>query len=166
MSHSNYQYFPEFDDPSIAAFLVPFGRLMFGYAKLDREIARLVSVAANNPSLEETFRRRDADKVSLQVEKIIKNHVGDISEMRAIMDQLDRSAKLYDLRNLLAHGHWWKFDPITETITVRRDRDHEQRFVDIARIELESAAEDFENIEGELYKIRRTIEKRQNLEGE
>jgi len=79
----------------------------------------------------ETFRRRDADKISDQVEKIVRKHVGDISEMRAIKDQLDRPAKLYDLRNVLAHGHWWQFNPTNETITIRRDRDHDERFVDV-----------------------------------
>jgi len=44
--------FPDFDDPSIVAFLISFGRLMFGYSKLDREIARLVGVAAKSPSLD------------------------------------------------------------------------------------------------------------------
>jgi hypothetical protein len=157
----NHHYFPEFDDPSIVAFLIPFGRLMFGYAKLDREIARLVGVAANNPVLEDKFRRADADKVSEQVEKTIRKHVGVIAEMQAIKDQLDLSAKLYDLRNVLAHGHWWRFDPSSETITIRRDRDHDVRFVDVTRIEIEQAAEQFEDIEVEIYKIRRAIEARQ-----
>jgi hypothetical protein len=88
----NHHYFPEFDDPSIDAFLIPFGRLMFGYAKLDREIARSVSVAANTPSLEEKFRRADADKISEHVEKVIQKYVGAIADMQSIRDQLDLSA--------------------------------------------------------------------------
>jgi hypothetical protein len=101
MFDPNHQYFPEFDDPSICGFLLPFGRLMFGYARLDREIANVVIAATSKDKL---VHRND-------VTKYIVRHAGMIPEIEAIKEQLDRSGQSYDLRNDLAHGHWWRFDP-------------------------------------------------------
>lgn len=83
--------------------------------------------------------------------------------MKAIKEQLDRSVRLYHLRNDLAHGHWWRFDPSNGSIEIRRDRtgrDGEQ-FVTVTRAEIEEAADRFEDIEIDLFKIRRAIEDRQ-----
>jgi hypothetical protein len=97
----NHHYFPEIDNPAIIAFLIPFGRLMFGYANLDREIVGIVRAATGKND----FVRRDASNVSNQVEKFIVKHAGRIAEMKAIKEQLDRTVRLYHLRNDLAHGH-------------------------------------------------------------
>jgi hypothetical protein len=154
----NHHYFPEIDDPSIIAFLIPFGRLMFGYANLDREIVDIVRAATGKND----FIRRDASNVSNQVEKFIVKHVGKIAEMKAIKEQLDRSVGLYHLRNDLAHGHWWRFDPINRSIEIRRDRSRDgEQFVIVTRAQIEQAAVQFEDIEVDLFKIRRAIEARQ-----
>ncbi|MFY9952548.1 hypothetical protein [Bradyrhizobium sp.] len=153
----NHHYFPEFDEPSMVAFLMPFGRLMFGYANLDREIVDIVSAATGR----DDFVRRDASNVSNQVEKFIVKHVGGIAEIEAIKEQLDRSIRLYHLRNDLAHGHWWRFDPSNESIEIRRDRIRDgEQFITVTRSQLEEAAEQFEDIEVNLFKIRRAIEAR------
>ena len=158
----NHHYFPEFGDRSMVAFLMPFGRLMFGYANLDREIVDIVSAATGRDG----FIRRDASKVSHQVEKFIVKHVGQIVEMKAIKEQLDRSIGLFHLRNDLAHGHWWRFDPSNESIEVRRDRIRDgEQFVTVTQAQLEQAAEQFEDIETNLFKIRRTIENRRIEKG-
>lgn len=158
MFDPNHHYFPEFGDPSMVMFLIPFGRLMFGYANLDREIADIVSVATGKHD----FIRRDASKVSSQVEDFIVKHVGMIAEMKSIKEQLDRSIKLYHLRNDLAHGHWWRFDPSSESLEIRRDRCRDgEQFVTVTRADVEQAADEFEDVEVELYKIRRAIEARQ-----
>ena len=154
----NHHYFPKIDDPSIIGFLIPFGRLMFGYANLDREIVDIVHAATGM----DDFVRRGASKVSNQVEKFIVKHVGRIAEMKAIKEQLDRSISLYHLRNDLAHGHWWRFDPSNGSIEIRRDRNRDgKQFVTVTRAQIEQAANQFEDIEVDLFKIRRAIEARQ-----
>jgi hypothetical protein len=154
----DHHYFPEIDDPSIVAFLIPFGRLMFGYANLDREIVNIVHAATGK----DCFVRRDASKLSNQVEKFIVKHVGRIEEIEEIKEQLDRSISLYHLRNDLAHGHWWRFDSSNESIEIRRDRSRDdEQFVTVTRAQIEEAADQFEDIEVDLFKIRRAIEDRQ-----
>jgi len=151
MFDPNHHYFPEFGDPSLAAFLVPFGRLMFGYANLDREISDIVGAATGN---DERVQRDD-------VTKFIIKHAGSIPEIKAIKEQLDRSAKSYDLRNDLAHGHWWRFDPSNEAMEIRRDRCRDgEQFVTVTRAQIDQTADQFEDIEAELFKIRRAIEVR------
>jgi hypothetical protein len=46
----------EFGDPSIVAFLIPFGRLMFDYANLDREIAEIVIAATGKHNFNDEMR--------------------------------------------------------------------------------------------------------------
>jgi hypothetical protein len=152
MFDPNHQYFPEFDDPSIGGFLLPFGRLMFGYARLDREIANVVIAATGK----DKFVHRD------DVVKFIVRHAGMIPEIEAIKEQLDRSEQSYVLRNDLAHGHWWRFDPSNGNLEIRRDRARDgEPFVTVTQSEIEQAAEQFKDIEVELFKIRRAIEARQ-----
>ena len=64
----------------------------------------------------------------------------------------------YALRNDLAHGDWWKFEPESGSISVRRDRDEDERFIEITVAEIEQAVEVFKDVEAELFKIRREIE--------
>jgi hypothetical protein len=59
------------------------------------------------------------------------------------------------LRNDLAHGHWWRFD--SGSVSVRRDRNVEDRFVEITVKDIEEAIGTFENVEAELFKIRRKL---------
>ena len=151
----DHHYFPKIDEPSIVAFLIPFGRLMFAYANLDREIADIVRAATGKND----FVRRDASKVSNQVENFIVKHDAMIAEMSAIKERLDRSVTLFHLRNDLAHGHWWRFDSNSGSIEIRRDRCRDvEQFVTVTRAQIEEAADRFEDIEVDLFKIRRTIE--------
>jgi hypothetical protein len=156
-------YFPDFDDDAIAPFALPFCRLMFAYANLDREIARLVSASTGKPSHENKFKRGSVIDLAEKVETFIIKHSGDVTEIAEIKELLWRSQKSYDIRNLLAHGHWWVFDPRNGKIEIRRDRDkHDQeRFVTITIAEIEKAISEFEDVTNELITIRRRIESRQ-----
>ena len=128
---------------------------MFAYANLDREIADIVRAATGKND----FVRRDASKVSNQAENFIVKHDAMIAEMSAIKERLDRSVTLFHLRNDLAHGHWWRFDPNSGSIEIRRDRCRDvEQFVTVTRAQIEEAADRFEDIEVDLFKIRRTIE--------
>jgi hypothetical protein len=93
--------------------------------------------------------------------QFIVRHAGMIPEIEAIKEQLDRSEQSYDLRNDLAHGHWWRFDPSNGNIEIRRDRRRGgEQFVTVTRALIEQAAEQFKDIEAELFKIRQKLETR------
>jgi hypothetical protein len=87
------EYFPDFDDDSINSFARPFCRLMVAYANLDREIARLVSASTGKPRHADTFRRGSASGLGQQVEKFIRKHNGDVTEISAIKEHLSGSQK-------------------------------------------------------------------------
>ncbi len=63
------------------------------------------------------------------------------------------------MRNDLAHGHWWRFDSGKKSVSIRRDRNKEDRFVEITVKDIEQAINTFENVEAELFKIRRKFER-------
>jgi hypothetical protein len=67
-------------------------------------------------------------------------------------------------RNLLAHGDWWRFDPTTGKITVRgdRERDGEERHICFSAETLIKIADRLEDLEAELWKVKRAIERRAN----
>jgi hypothetical protein len=51
--------------------------------------------------------------------KLISDHLGSIPEADAIRKILKDAIPVYEARNLLAHGHWYSFDPATSTIEAR-----------------------------------------------
>jgi hypothetical protein len=156
------EYFPEPDSPAIISFSVSFVRLMFAQTRLDREIENLVGAVKRNQFIDDDLKLPIARKRPGWVAKIIHKHLGEIPEIGEIERQLHLSIPLYDFRNSLAHGAWWCFDPSKESISLRRDivRDNENRFVEVAKLDVERTASDFTDIEVALYKIRRRIELR------
>ena len=95
MLDPEHDYFPDFDDDSIISFALPFCRLMFAYANLDREIGRLVSASTGKPCHEDKFRRGSVGDMAQKVEKFIRKHSGDVTEIAAIKEQLGRSQKAF-----------------------------------------------------------------------
>jgi hypothetical protein len=150
---------PNFDNEKLAEFAIPFSRLMFAYSNLDREIVSLVCSATGNPSDENEFIRGSVSKLGRQIEKFISRKGGDISKIGQIKEQINRATEAYTLRNNLAHGHWWKFDPANSSVSVRRDRKMKNRFIEITVTDIEKAINKFEGVEVELYKIRRELRK-------
>lgn len=71
-----------------------------------------------------------------------------------------------DVRNMLAHGHWWAFDVDTKTITVRATTvwPDEELHRDFTEEDIEKTVSDFEKLEGELYRLQRQIEGRRPCE--
>jgi hypothetical protein len=155
-------YFLNFDNDEIIPFAVPFCRLMFAYANLDREIARLVSASTGKPSHKDKFRRGSANDLADEFEDFIHKNNGDVLEIEEIKEQLNRSRISYELRNLLAHGHWWEFDTLNMSVSIRHDRtkDDQERFITVTIAQIEEAISKFEDVEIELFKVRRRIESR------
>ena len=153
-----HHYFPNFENVDLVDFAVSFCQLMFAYANLDREIAKVVSALTGEPSHEDEFRRGSVNGLGEQIEQFVVKHGGDVSEMAAIKEHLSRVSTSYTLRNDLAHGHWWKFDSRNKSVSVRRDRSNNERFVEATVVEIKRAIGEFEDVEIELFKIRRKIE--------
>jgi hypothetical protein len=130
---------------------------MFAYANCEREIVNVVCAATGNLSDENEFRRGSVKDFGREVEKFIRKKNGDISEIATIKEQVNSAAKAYTLRNDLAHGHWWRFDSDKNSVSVRRDRNAEDRFIEITVKDIEEAIDTFENVEAELFKIRRKL---------
>jgi hypothetical protein len=65
-------------------------------------------------------------------------------------------------RNLLAHGDWWRFDTKTSEITVRADRPRpgEEQHREFSAETLIQIAERFDDLEVELWRVKRAIELR------
>jgi hypothetical protein len=74
---------------------------------------------------------------------------------------LKRALKPSDLRNLLAHGHWWKLDPEERWIEVRREklRRGQKRFERITVREIDSASIELMEVQAALSNSRSTIER-------
>jgi hypothetical protein len=151
---------PDFDNEQLVRFAIPFCRLMFAYASVDREIVKLVCAATGNPEHEDEFRRGSVETLSQDMVKFINRKGGDISRTEAIEKQIDCAKDAYQLRNDLAHGEWWKLDPETSSVSVRRDRAKGTRFIEITVGDIEQALDTFKNVEAELFKIRRQLEKK------
>jgi hypothetical protein len=71
----------------------------------------------------------------------------DVEKLVALLKQAIRPC---ELRNLLAHGHWWELDPNTETILVRRARGDGKRHVAVTVADINRAASELIEIEVEL----------------
>jgi hypothetical protein len=76
----------------------------------------------------------------------------DVKKLAALLKQ---AARPCDLRNLLAHGHWWRFDLDAQIMTVRRDklRPRQKRHLEIKAADIDRAASELIDIEAELYKL-------------
>jgi hypothetical protein len=166
MFGSEHHYFPNFDSSALSDFAIPFCQLMFAYANLDREITSLVCSSIGKSSQEVKFNRGKVDELGEQVKKFIFKHGGDVSQMANIKGHLSRASASYTLRNDLAHGHWWKFDLNNKSVSVRRDRRNNERFVEVTVADIKRAISEFEDVELELFKIRRKIEGQQEGHGQ
>ena len=69
MLDKDYVYVPDFTNEELVQFSIPFCRLMFGYAKLDREVADVVCAAAGIAAdIRKFIRRGSADDFEYEVE--------------------------------------------------------------------------------------------------
>ena len=152
-------YFPNADEVG------PFGRafvsLMFACARLDRRVADLKDVITGKHGFGEKnwWSARDRPK---RLKKLIRensNRLGglpphDVKQMLAL---LKRAIAPCDLRNLLAHSHWWEFDSGNRIMTVRPEKlrrgQKRNPHPKIAVADIDRAANELIDIEIELYKL-------------
>lgn len=114
--------FPHPHDDSVAPFLAPFGRMMFGYGRAMvalREVAQWVLGSeekavefmrgVNSKNMVKEFRKLCAPGFSNeQLDELLK-HIAALSD-------------LYQRRNIIVHGEWW-FDVFDGDILRVRDWD-------------------------------------------
>ena len=85
-----------------------------------------------------------------------------IENIRGANRETDAIAACDD-RNLLAHGEWWRFDPDTSAIEVRGGTQWNDGRVDYKNYtltEISAITAKFDDLEAELFKLRRCIEER------
>jgi len=160
---NDHEYFPtEIWSERIEAFAVPFFRLMIVAAQTDHEINRVVAASTGNADHEDEFRRGSVSNLARDVKRFVKANDGDLSEFNRIRPLLKSAKSHYLLRNSLAHGDWWRYDPKSLSVSIRQDRGYagEDRFREVSVTDIENAIFEFQNIEADLYNVRRKIEKK------
>jgi len=133
-----------FPDPSeIGQFGPAFIRLMFAYAELDRRFSDLQNTITgkdnfhewNQWSVEERPKktRQLISRNKKRLSNIPPDEIKQISD--ALSDALKRARTPSDVRNVLAHGHWWRLDPEAGVIEVRREKPRrgKARFIRLTR---------------------------------
>ena len=152
-------FFPDADQ--VMPFAMAFARLMIAHAGFEAEIRNLQGVVAGDDSFgEQPCNQWKAHELAKRMVKLIKDKIGDIEEAQPIADILTKAIKPIDDRNLLAHGHWWRFNPEHSVLTVRRGRilKGEPMDVDWTTAEIDRLATTFDDLEAELFKLRREFE--------
>jgi hypothetical protein len=100
---------------------------------------------------------------------LIMRHCGSgRPQIEQIRNLLDEAVHLCRQRNFLAHGTWWCFNRRTLTVKVRAGVRWEQPELppenrEYTVSDLEKLADQFKDIEAELYKIRRSLEPKMTL---
>ena len=154
-SGTSMQYFPDVDQ--IGPFGPAFLRLMFASAELERRVADIQNAVTGDPTFGEKNDWSSIKRPKL-LAKLIRKHSKDLKEKpnsRKVSAQLRRAIAPTDLRNVLAHGHWWKFNPDTQTLTIRRGKhwSGKKRFVRVTLARIERAERTLSDVEVELYKL-------------
>jgi hypothetical protein len=148
------EFFPDPESPHIIPFAISFVTLMFAHAALDREIRNVLTAAI--PSFQED-KKFSIRQIPHQLYTSMRKASCDNSDVEMTRKLLQQAILLYDFRNALAHGHWWRFDSLTGTIEIRREtvRPNEKRFICCTKADIAAKANQLRDIEAELYKIRR-----------
>jgi hypothetical protein len=109
---------------------------------------------ASKPDFGEQPRNQWKSRDRAKCKKLIAKKLGEIPETKAIVKLLKDAIAPSDVRNRLAHGTWWSFDPQTATIGVRGgiQRKGETQFAYYTEMCIRATAEKFETLEAELYK--------------
>jgi hypothetical protein len=152
---------------------IAFLRMMMEHARFELQVRLLQSSVAigqrkrrrrsSKPDFGEQpgnqWKTRDRAKL---MKKLIAKKLGKIPETKDIVKLLKDAIAPSDVRNRLAHGTWWSFDPRTTTIRVRGgiQRKGETQIAHYTKMCILATAEKFETLEAELYKLRSKIEDR------
>jgi len=162
--NSDRIYFPEPEE--IAPFAIAFATMMFAHAHFEAEVRHLQGAITCNPDFGEQRRNQwNARERPDRMFKLISEHTGTIPEAESIKSILTEAITPCDERNLLAHGQWWRFDPTSSTVDVRGGTQWQDDRVDHRKwtvADISGFAEKFKDLDAELYKLRREIEKRRS----
>jgi len=159
-------YFPDPDE--IGPFGPAFLRLMFAHADLERRVVDLQDAITGKPGFGEQnqWKLHERPKRMKRLIHDNKARLGTMppQELQRIVSTLKRSVSPCDLRNLLAHGHWWEFNSDTYSIKVRRGKLAKQPVQDwhvtVTVDEISRAEIELTDIEAELYQLQKAIEDR------
>jgi hypothetical protein len=161
MFEDHVHYFPQADDEAVRHFAIPFLKLMFAHANFEAVFRDLQNVVANNETFSAKNRWIAKDRSGRMRQLMIDRACKD-TEIATAHRVLADAFPLCNDRNLLAHGDWWRFDPTTGQVTVMGDRERngeEQRTYFSAET-LTEIAERFDDLEVELWHVKRAIERR------
>jgi hypothetical protein len=158
-------FFPNPDSEEVQSFARAFVRMMFAHAQLEHQIRDLLYVIARDRKLSQRPLKPPGEEMAAWVKKLIEKRARSdaVPEADAICSLLMRAEPLYHDRNLLAHGRWWRFDPMGPgVITVRRGRvfsedDLGQNFTTEM---IDRTASALKDIEAELFMLKSAIENR------
>lgn len=152
----NKTYFPSGD--TIRPFAHAFVEAMLAQADLEREFYMLQAAISGEPEFGKSNRWAAEDRPK-KLAKLIRDRHGSIPEADAIRKILKDAIPAYKARNLLAHGHWWSFDPATSTIEARAwHGEADPR--NFSAAEIWSLRDQFKEFLAELHKLRLEIELR------
>jgi hypothetical protein len=163
MLDPNMEYFPDADDPVVAPFAMAFVKLMFAHARLDERIRDLLGVITGDPDFGEKPGNLWAAKARGREDRVRKlmeeAKIEATPAAHQILQLLDQAIRPCDRRNLLAHGVWWCFNPSKQTISVRGGTSwpNQDQQVELSASEIDAVAEDFLNIEAQLYTLKAQI---------
>jgi hypothetical protein len=156
-------YFPEPD--RVGPFGPAFFRLMFTYGDLERRIADLQTLITGDPNYSQKNVWGVTERKSKMRALIRRSKNLTIAPDKAehIPNALKRAEKPSLLRNLIVHGHWWKLDEETQTLTIRRSKigRGQRSLVDTTVHEIDDATEQLADIEVELYKLSAGIRRKE-----
>jgi hypothetical protein len=153
-------YFPDANE--IGAFGPAFLRLMFAHAELDRRVGDLQEAITGKSNGQQQWSAR---KRANRIKRLVRENRDRLCQVpmesvEAIAKALRRAIVPSDLRNLLAHGHWWHFDSAGQIMTVRREkiRPGQELHIQISVSDINEAEIELRAIEIELYEHQKTIE--------
>jgi hypothetical protein len=149
------RYFPDADE--VGPFGPAFLRLMFAYAEVERRVADLQNeITGERFGEQNCWGARERPKRMRRLINDNRERLNSIlppKDVEKLVALLKQAIRPCELRNLLAHGHWWELDPNTETILVRRARGDGKRHVAVTVADINHAASELIEIEVELYKL-------------
>ena len=159
-------YFPDADE--VGSFGPAFVRLLFACGEVDRRVADIQTLVTGDPSFGEKACWTSVNRPK-QMAKLIRKHAEELTKapnIRKVCAQLRKAIAPTDLRNVIAHGHWWKFNPDTQTLTVRRERlwPGQKRFLRVKVARIERAESTLNDVELGLYRLTTGIHRKEDTE--
>jgi hypothetical protein len=148
---------------NVPHFAIPFLKLMFAHANFEEVFRDMQKVVANDETFSENGKNRwTAKDRPEKMRQLMTEHGCKSDEIATAHRVLTDAFPLCNDRNLLAHGDWWHFDTKTSEITVQGDRPRagEEQHREFSAETLTQIAERLDDLEVELWRVKRAIEQR------